>query len=384
MLCLNQSQLLLDIGQLSERQTDHALEILYKANSELPEGDIWEPHHSPFVRELIELFTRRGLMRIGAVQAELPLWLAHEQHQAGGYRRPRPGMMARWSETDLALVRLYLESLPPHQFTLDDWLMVVDYLFQRYLPENHQIAEADWLATRAVLMGRVQANWAATEGRARAVLAALPNTAAEAARSFDMPAVQAEIMKFGRAKAAENIVQLTDGMRHRIRRVLIDHQEAIGLGNRAGDLQRKLLDEFGSWNRDWRRIAVTETGTMANEGFIAAQKPGARVRRVEMYRGACAFCRKIDGTELTVVSPGKVPLNGATEVWLGKTNIGRSASPRKRAGGVLIERDPHELWWIPAGTVHPHCRGTWLALSAPQPGDDPDFAAWLKQTLRKP
>lgn len=22
----------------------------------------------------------------------------------------------------------------------------------------------------------------------------------------------------------------------------------------------------------------------------------------------------------------------------------------------------HELWWIAAGVIHPHCRGSWLAL----------------------
>jgi hypothetical protein len=70
-------------------------------------------------------------------------------------------------------------------------------------------------------------------------------------------------------------------------------------------------------------------------------------------------------------------------IWAGKSNIGRSASPRKRVGNLLVEREPHEMWWIPAGLAHPHCRGRWLPVMEDQPGDDPDFGAWLRVTLEK-
>jgi hypothetical protein len=375
--------LLLDLTDLSEPHTDAALEHIYKSISDdPPDGDIWEPHHSQFLRQLIERFTERGLTRIGAIQSELTKWLNHEMHRAGRAPLSRPDAMARWTDGELALVKLYLETLPPSQFTLDDWMLVVDYLVQRYLPHDHLVAEADWLATRAVLMGRVQANLAnITERQAARVL---EDQAVAAAAKIAESRVQQSVLQYGRARAAENIVSLTDGMRHRIRKTLIEHQEAVTLGDRTEDLQGKLLDEFGQWNRDWRRIAVTEAGEMHNQGFVAGQPPGSRLRRVEMYRGACAFCRKIDGTELTVVPPDQKFKDGEKQVWTEKNNIGRSASPRKRVGGTLIPREPHEMWQIPAGLVHPHCRGTWIKLADTNPTDDPQFALWLNDLLRKP
>jgi hypothetical protein len=375
--------LLLDLTDLSEPHTDAALEHIYKSISDdPPDGDIWEPHHSQFLRQLIERFTERGLTRIGAIQSELTKWLNHEMHRAGRAPLSRPDAMARWTDGELALVKLYLETLPPSQFTLDDWMLVVDYLVQRYLPHDHLVAEADWLATRAVLMGRVQANLAnITERQAARVL---EDQAVAAAAKLAASRIQQSILQYGRARAAENIVSLTDGMRHRIRKTLMEHQEAVTLGDRTEDLQGKLLEEFGQWNRDWRRIAVTEAGEMHNQGFVAGQPPGSRLRRVEMYRGACAFCRKIDGTELTVVPPDQKFKDGEKQVWAGKNNIGRSASPRKRVGGTLIPREPHEMWQIPAGLVHPHCRGTWIKLADTNPTDDPQFALWLNDLLRKP
>ena len=136
-------------------------------------------------------------------------------------------------------------------------------------------------------------------------------------------------------------------------------------------------------NRDWRRIAVTEAGENANQGLIASLQPGARVRRMEQYRGACPYCRKINGTVLTVVDAANKDKDGVTQVWVGKNNIGRSGAPRKRVGAELIPRLAAELWWVPAGTVHPHCRGQWHVLEGAKPGDDPSFQAWLDKHLHK-
>jgi hypothetical protein len=146
-------------------------------------------------------------------------------------------------------------------------------------------------------------------------------------------------------------------------------------------LQSSLLDEFGILNRDWRRVALTEAGRNANEGYIAALPPGSRVRRVEAYEGACSFCRAINGRVFTVVDPAKKDKDGATEVWVGKTNAGRSASPRKRVDGELVERTASELWWVAAGVQHPNCRGGW-ALLEDKPADvAPEFAQWMDDLL---
>lgn len=379
--------LLIDISCLCDQHTDDALETMAKAISEgPPDGGIWDAHPNPFVRRLLELFTDRGLTRIKAVEDELASWLAGAQHSAALQRPPRPDLaMARWSQGELALARLYLQSLPPAQFTLDDWMLLVDYIVQRHLSPADLRTEAEWLASRASMMGRVQAAMGdATDAEADRILMQMPSPD-DAARMFGMSTAQRAAIDYGRARCAEYVVGLSDGTRARLRRIIVDYQEAVFLGDRSKAeeaLQTRLLGEFATLNRDWRRIAVTEATENVNQGFVAAMTPGTKLRRVEKYRGACAFCRGIDGRVVTVVEPSKPEKDGDTEIWVGKTNVGRSAAPNKRVGGVLVERGAEERWWIAAGAQHPHCRGAWVKVAEGAPVD-PEFEAWLSAMDRR-
>lgn len=379
---------LVDLSLCCDHHASDALEMLYKSTTEPPDGGAWEPHESPFISRLIELFTERGLLRLDRVRDELQAWLEGARHDPSAtqpIQRPE-GMMGRWTQAELDLARLYLTTLPKERFDLGDWMLVVDYLVQRYLPMNDMRSEAEWFAVRSTMMGRVQANMESlTAKQADKVIAALPSTIGEAASAFRLTPEQRAIMEFGRERCAENIVSLTDDLRHRMRKRIMDYQFAQFTGDRAitaESLQTKLLDDFGLLNRDWRRIAVTEAGENANQGLIASLPVGTKVRRVEQYKHACGHCVKIDGKVMTVVSPTKEPKDGDTEVWVGKNNIGRSASPRKKVGGELVEREPHEMWWIAAGVQHPHCRGRWVVQQNPDAAGDSAFSAWLATTLR--
>lgn len=384
-------KLLVDIGALTECCSNHALESLSKAMSgqDGDNHDVWEPHHSLFVRRIIELFTKRGLMRLQKVQDELNAWLDGTRHHPN-INAPviRPdGMMLRWSPDDLSLVKLYLENLPKSAYTLDDWGLVIDYLVQRYLPASELRTEAEWLAARSAMMGKVQANLEKiTVPEADALIAAMPLSVTQAVNEFNFTGTFKHIMDFGRLRCADLVVQLGENTRHRLKTTILEHQSAVLSGDvnaTRQNLSQKLFDDFGTLNRDWRRIAVTETGENTNQGFIASLMPGARVRRVEQYKGACPFCRKIDGRVLTVVDPQQPKKDGEAQVWVGKTNIGRSSAPRKRVGDILVERQPHERWWPPAGTVHPHCRGIWIKMPDAKPTDNPAFQAWLDQHYHK-
>jgi hypothetical protein len=379
--------LLIDIGDCCEHHSNEALEHLHKAIGEGEPDDIWLPHPSVLLRRLVELFTQRGLIRIDGFIKELQAWQEGERHRAGN-RPARPdGAMERWTPGELKLVKLYLETLPPDEFTLDDHMMVVDYIANRYLSPTDMRSEAEWLAVRSALMGRVQANMAraATLSEADKLLAAMPNTINEAEARFGMSTVQRAVMEFGRARAAENVTSMSWAERHRVKRIVMRHQEARALGDTSGpSLQSDLLDAMGEMNRDWRRIAVTEAGENQNQGYVASLQPGAKVRRLEQYRNACPWCRKIDGMVFEVVDASDPDKDGEKAIWVGKTNIGRSAAPRKRMGGQLIEREPHEMYWVAAGTQHPHCRGSWLPVIEDRPGDDPEFGDWLRATLAKP
>ena len=379
---------LLDLFDVPEHVCNDAIEGIYKALGDGHGHDldgIWLPMDSPFVARLVELFTQRGLDRLEAFRVELLAWSLGARHKPGE-RIARPaGAMERWNDAERALVKLYLEHLPPAEWTLDDHMMAVDWLYQRYLPVDDMRSEAEWLTTRASLMGRVQANMENADAKqADLLLATMPSTVEAAASQFAMTVAQRATMDFARVRCAENVRNLGNEARHRMRGVIAQHVEArtLGLPEVGGSsLETKLMDEFAVLNRDWRRIAVTEAGNAQTVGFVASMPLGSKVKRVEQYKGACAFCRKIDGKVVEVVDPARENKDPETMIWLGKDNIGRSASPRKRVGELLAEREPHEMWQIPAGLVHPHCRGRWVAMIQDRPGDDPDFGEWLRDTL---
>src|SRR5271170_1077613 len=141
--------LILDITSVSCGHTDDALEFLHKAISD--GGDaIWDEHQSPLVRRLIELFSSRGLDRLQEVRKDLEAWSKGIHRQPGRVIKlggeegePHPGPMQRWGTDELKLVRIYLERLPPSQWTLDDHMMMVDYVVQKYLPANELKSEAE-------------------------------------------------------------------------------------------------------------------------------------------------------------------------------------------------------------------------------------------------
>lgn len=377
--------LFLDLTALSEAATDDALEHLFKAVHDNDDG-IWNPHESPLIRKLVELFTQRGLDRLDAVKAQIIAWEEGVHHKPSPAPVPKPGMMARWGADELSLVKLYLESLPPAMWTLDDHMMAVEYVVQRYLPAGELVAEAEWLATKASMMGKVQANLEKppTASDASKLLAALPSTVDAAVQAFQLSQPQKLALEFGAMRAAENVRALSESVRHQLRSTIMQHAEEQMLkvpGVPGEALQTRLVDQFANMNRDWRRIAVTEATENSNQGFIASLKPGTKIKRVEQYANACSFCRKIDGKVVSVVAPDEKYKDGENSVWVGKNNVGRYAAPRKRVGNVLVPRDPEEMWWIPAGTAHPHCRGRWVRVLEDEPGDDPEFGVFLRKVL---
>lgn len=374
---------LLDVGPLSCGCTDHALDELHKAMSE--DGiQEWARHESPFIADLIEQFTQAGLLRSEQVREELTAWIAGERHIAGLARSAAPaGSPVVWSEVQLGLVRTYLEALPPADFRLDDWALLVDYLAHRYMPESKLMAEAEMLVARAGMMGVVESYLQdLAEDDALRLLAAMPETVVGASSAFALSDATASILEYGRLRACDAVTSVSDSLRLGLRRVVLDHQQRRLAGDPSANnetLQQALMDRFSRFNRDWRMIAVTEAGEMCNQGVIAMQPPGSMVRRMEQYHGACPFCRKLDGRVFRVTTADDPDKDGAKDVWPGKTNIGRSASPRKRIGDELVPRLPAERWWAAAGVMHPHCRGRWEPLRRLRPGQDPAFERWMME-----
>ena len=375
--------LFIDLYALNDAATDDALEHIHKSMHDHDDG-IWKPHDSPLLMRMIELFTQRGLTRLEHVKDQIIAWESGAHYRDASKPVPKPGMMERWGKDELGLVRLYLESLFPGDWTLDDHMLAVEWVIQRYLNPDELKTEAEWLATKASLMGKVQANMekAPTLSQADKILAALPSTVSAATEAFAMSAAQKMALEYGAARCAENVRALAEDVRHKMRQTIMQHAEEKALGVTGEALETRLFDQFALHNRDWRRVAVTEAGNCQLNGYIASLKPGTKIKRVEQYANACHFCRKIDGRIAEVVSPDHPNKDGDTMVWVGKGNIGRSASPRKRVGNVLVPREPDEMWWLPSGTVHPHCRGRWVPVIEDAPGDDVEFGNWLRETLK--
>lgn len=382
--------LLIDFGDIPACHCDTALEGLFKAVSADPNGDadrsMWRPHENPIIRAHVEGITARFQRALEALQDAFARALTGESVRLLAKAEP----WERWDAVGFESARLHLEAVEPSHYSLDDWLMLCDWLIQRHLPDGVVSEMAEYLAVRAQLAGKVQAEmelrgdrWGAPDLSSLAEL--IPSELGALPQRVLTP-VELAVVRIAKARAALHISDVADNARSVMRRLVVEHAQAMLLGHKEGTperLRQRLFDGFGYLNRDFRRIAVTETGEACNAGFVAHMKPGSRVRRVEAYRGACDFCRSIDGKVFTVVDPAAELKDGDKEVWVGKTNAGRSASPRKRVGGELVDREPHELWWCAAGVQHPHCRGAWAYVGEVRGGEDPEFGAWLDGLLAK-
>jgi hypothetical protein len=381
-----QKPLLLDVGGLSCGCTDHVLETLHKATAETPtENALWRSHEDRFISEHIDSVTGRIQARLLAILNAL--LQVHGILDPGVLAKARPPWL-RWDADQAAAVRAYIEAKNPDDYTLDDWLLVAEMIINQYLPDGVLAEEAQYLAVRSALLGKIKQHSEASgvdySGDMVRLSGLLPHQFTAVRQGVPLSDIESLGLEFAVARAGELVSDLSDAVRRRVKAVIIEHQQGMAMGEPGASLwslQSSLLDEFGILNRDWRRVALTEAGRNANEGYIAALPTGARVRRVEAYEGACSFCRAINGRVFTVVDPGKKDKDGATEVWVGKTNVGRSASPRKRVNGELVERLPSELWWVASGVQHPNCRGGWSMLEETPADVAPEFAQWMDELL---
>lgn len=356
--------LLIDVGVLSCGCTDHVLDVMHKALAE-DDGGIWRPHESVFLRDLVEQITQRGAGSLKGLADALEVWFGKGGGKAPAVADPRAQAIFQ-----------ALAQKPVAQWSAGECSVLIDYLVRQHFPDEFVQEMALALSKQAALMGRLQAaNPDLTLAQVASVASrlALPGALQHA---LDLANLHRDMLAFGEAQCADRIQGLTDAMRHKIKAIILDHQRTVRLEGSAGEaLQTRLFDVFGEINRDWRRIALTEAGEMANQGLIASCAPGEKLERVEQYQGACAFCRKIDGAVATVVPASKPDKDWDTEIWPGKSNVGRSASPYRRIGGQLVKRAPSEMWTLPAGLVHPHCRGRWVRLGGGAK-DDP-LTGWL-------
>ncbi|PJA24969.1 MAG: hypothetical protein COX57_05775 [Alphaproteobacteria bacterium CG_4_10_14_0_2_um_filter_63_37] len=389
--------MLIDIGNLNEAQTGEALEGIYKAITSPPEAAAAAPHHDPVFRDVIEDYDSWGRRFLEVVFADVIAAISGRGVTSSRGLLAKAMGWTRWSDREMEEIEAEL-SAPSTYYTIEDWMKVVDLVIHRHLPRSVIMERAEMEAVRGVLLGELKASIEAgdtpppTVAKMGVLVGGIPATLESAqkvgiiarGRIDAMTRGRIAAILFAKERAAESIRELGENARSAVKQMVIAHQEAAGRGDPAATiwaLQSEMQDRLAILNRDWRRVAVTETGRNINEGFISTLQPGTKVKRIEAYIGVCPFCQSLNNRVFTVVSPSEPRKDGETQVWAGKTNVGRYAAPNQRVGGQLIPRSKDEMWWAAAGVQHPHCRGAWVLVPGTPVGADPEFVRWAKERL---
>jgi hypothetical protein len=364
----NTPKLLLDLTHVGCACTNQTLERLQKSMADPPDAKIWRPHENFLITASIEASSKRGESYLLQVQNTLLGLL-------GVAFSGQTMAKAAWpfNEGELIQAANTLKLKDPKTYTLEDWLVMVDLILATTLPPETIKDEAEYLAVRGAMAAELQAGMdngvdvtQPSKHSARHSHALPDNIQQWERQNPQISPRDKAAVEFAVARAADNISLLSEQARHKMKHHVIEHLKNRAVADPSasyGKLEQTLREEFGALNRDWRRIAITEAGDAQTQGLILRLPVGSKVKRIEAYEGACGFCHGLHGQVFEVTTADNPNKDGKTQVWPGKSNVNRSASPKKRVGNSLVEREEHELWWAAAGLQHPNCRGTWQILS---------------------
>lgn len=349
--------MILDCTHVPHGPSNHALEYLSKS---VEEAGLWHPH--PTSRLLsameqastIDVCDQLELIRGAALKALTGVG----EHALTKAVPDDLGPKCRKLERQL-------RDVEPGTLDLDTYLDVLDCWLWRYLPPALAAQQAKRRAVQQYLLGLLRyAGEPRDPAAARDLVEHLPATIEAAKPHFPLASLDEARIRVAQASAARHVQAITARTRSAMQEIIINaERRRIVSGHTAYDvrpLEQQLQDAFGELNRDWRRIAVTETAINASDAYLSRFKPGEKVKWLA-HPGACRYCEDQNGTIFTVVAPDHPKKDPHTMVWVGKhaENIGRSMAKRKRLeSGELVDREPHELL-IPAIPSHPSCRCTY-------------------------
>jgi Rad3-related DNA helicase len=69
------------------------------------------------------------------------------------------GPMHRWSKEKLFEVKAYLEGKDPTTFAREDHHLTIDYIAQRYLPDDYERSGEEYQASRAKRIAKIDENY---------------------------------------------------------------------------------------------------------------------------------------------------------------------------------------------------------------------------------
>lgn len=272
--------------------------------------------------------------------------------------------MCRWSSEELAIVKARLEALPPQSWTKEDHYLALDFVVQRYLPADEVRTEAEWQATRARLQAKVDANLNRKE---------TPEEALRRTKDNERHAERCERLR------APNPVSLNE-FTSTLLPVLSRYPFAPDVSDFSPEdiqnlwLASSQITEASTWDQKYQvqeaqsamkiryHPAVLETCQNLRRTFEAlcrARSAGCEEVKV-VVRDGCRCYGELDGTYIKVAE--------ALASFYGTT-----------ASGPLLPPAESECGYNESPRL---CNISLIPIEPPNPGDDPEFAAWLKQTLR--
>ena len=260
----------------------------------------------------------------------------------------------------------------------------VDEFVQNFF--DKRIDEARIYFLRAYIIGKLLAE-AEREEKPFALgvkgIEKLPKFVQDAVKKYHLTVEEGEAINKAVESGATLVSNVTTNTQQTIKANLIESiQRREGIEKLAERL-RELFDEEGELNRDWQRIAITETNTAFANGYLSMMRDGEYVIGISMP-DACDHCLELIHLKVYKVletpPPDYAELSDKEEynriaeiyekyVWAGKNNHGRSTSKRKRidknrgnAKDNLVEREHHELS-MPTIPLHVNCRCRWVAFN---------------------
>ncbi len=287
------------------------------------ERRLWGRHPDPVIAQIEEDFFLYGSQGLGLVYRSITAETRPFKKAEGG-----------WGE----LARMFSAPAEDPGRLVASWRDLVDYLTAKILPPADQAAAVNLWALRSHLYQKVGSS----------VLELGAADMEREVRTWSPRGRQA--VEWTRARGAEYLTDALEATKADVRRTLLACRMA---GETTGRLKQKLFERFSDQNRDWRRVAITETAFAVNNSKLATVDPAEGwMAEWRAAANACPFCKAQHGRRFRVVDPDKPDKDGAREIWVGKNNIGRSAHRWSRK--EQRARVAAEMWW-PALPAHPNC-----------------------------
>lgn len=293
------------------------------------ETDIWQPDPDPWIATLEKSLTELGSRTLIRVHANthdalhLPPIDASSIREAYHATTLIKAQERNWNKAleQLQALRGYGTNIPPTAYR-----NLADAITEKWWSEGRLATRAERHAIATYLIGRMRAEPTYTP----------PDTL----EANVIESRHARALEYLAANAAEHITNLEALTRHQIKQAI---NQAAQSGTSPTDLAQDLLMRFQRLNRDWRRVALTETAQARNDGYLSIIPDGEQIEWSATH-DACPICRHHHAR--TYITGHGDP---RTHVWPGKPPTPPGTTPRD---------------W-PRIPIHPHCRCRWVRTLKP-------------------